>query len=361
MEFGNYKHVLYILIAASIVLLSHVFYIFWRKKSSPSGIKILGSRKIILAKKIIIIISIMLAAFTLLEPRWGERTRNVDNEGSDVVIALDVSISMLAEDIKPSRLERAKSAVKWVAESIAGGRIALILFAGDSFLLCPLTSDIAAFLMFTDSASPDSVRLMGTDISKALTAGQKIFEKKRRTSNTFVLITDGEDNEGRALSAVKPLKELGVSIYTVGVGKTEGDLIPYGSKEQGESKNFFDDRSGKPVRTKKNQDLLQKLANETNGKYIDITEDISEMRHILDTISEQTKEKYATKIIKEKEEKFMIFAFLLIILLSVEIMMPEKKYISETSRRENQIKHSLAYIMALISMLMGKFKSRKKV
>jgi Ca-activated chloride channel family protein len=202
---------------------------------------------------------------------------------------------------------------------------------------------------------------MGTDISKALTAGQKIFEKKRLTSKIFVLITDGEDNEGRALSAVKPLKELGVSIYTVGVGKTEGDLIPYAGEEQGESKKFYDDRSGKPVRTKKNQDLLQKLANETNGKYIDITEDISGMRHILDAISEQTKDKYATKIIKEKEEKFMVFAFFLIILLSVEIMMPEKNYISGTSGRKNPLKTSLAYIMALISVLMGKLKFRKKV
>lgn len=361
MEFGNYKYVLYILSAASVTLLSYVFYMFWRKKSSPPGLKILGSRKIILARNIIIIVSIMLTAFTLLEPRWGERTRNVDNEGSDVVIALDVSLSMLAEDVKPSRLERAKSAVKWVAESMAGGRIALILFAGDSFLLCPLTSDIGAFLMFTDSASPDSVRLMGTDISKALTAGQKIFEKKRLTSKIFVLITDGEDNEGRALSAIKPLKELGVSIYTVGVGKTEGDFIPSAGEEQGESKIFYNDRSGKPVRTRKNQDLLQKLASETNGKYIDITEDIAGMRHVLDAISEQTKEKYATKIIKEKEEKFMAFAFLLIILLSVEIMMPEKKYISGTSRRENPLKHFFAYILAVMSMLTGKLKLRKKV
>ena len=96
MEFGNYKYVLYILSAASVTLLSYVFYIFWRKKSSPPSIRMLGSRKIIRAKNMIIIVSIMLAALTLLEPRWGERTRSVDNEGSDVVIALDVSLSMLA-------------------------------------------------------------------------------------------------------------------------------------------------------------------------------------------------------------------------------------------------------------------------
>jgi Ca-activated chloride channel family protein len=359
MEFGNYKYVLYILSAASITLLSYIFYIFWRKKSSPPGIRILGSRKIIRAKNIIIIVSIMLAALTLLEPRWGERTRSVDNEGSDVIIALDVSLSMLAEDVKPSRLEKAKSAIKWIAESLSGGRIALILFAGDSFLSCPLTSDIGAFLMFTDSASPDSVRLMGTDISKALTAGQKIFEKKRLTSKIFVLITDGEDNEGRALRAVEPLKKLGVSIYTVGIGKMEGDFIPHAVKEQGESKIFFDDGNGKPVRTRKNQDLLQKLADETNGKYIDITEDISGMRKILDAVSEQTKEKYATKIIKEKEEKFMVFALLLMILLSVELMMPEKKNIV-TSGRKNPPKATFAYIVALILALTGKLKSGKQ-
>jgi Ca-activated chloride channel family protein len=202
---------------------------------------------------------------------------------------------------------------------------------------------------------------MGTDISKALTAGQKIFEKKRLTSKIFVLITDGEDNEGRSLSAVKSLKELGVSLYTVGIGKTEGDFIPYAGEEQGESKNFYHDRSGKPVRTQKNQDFLRKLANETNGQYIDITEDISGMRHILNAISEQTKEKYATKIIKEKEEKFMVFAFLLIVLLSVEIMLPEKKYLSGTSEIRNPFQATLAYMMTIISRLTGKLKFRKKV
>lgn len=356
MEFGNYKYVLYILNAASVTLASYLFYMFWRKKSSPAGIKILGSRKIMRAKNVIIIVSIMLAAFTLMEPRWGERTRSVDNEGSDVVIAMDVSLSMLAEDVKPSRLERAKSAVKWVAESLAGGRVALILFAGDSFLSCPLTSDIGAFMMFTDSASPDSVRLLGTDIGKALTAGKKIFEKKRISSKIFVLITDGEDNEGKALSAVEPFKELGVSIYTVGVGRTEGDFIPYAVREPDEAPKIYDDGSGNPVRTRKNIDLLRKLADETNGKYIDITEDISGMRRVLDAVSEQTKEKYAAKIIKEKEEKFMFFAFLLMILLSVEIMMPEKNHIFGTSGRENPLKPSFAYILAL----MGKFKSGKQ-
>jgi len=359
MEFGNYKYVLYILSAASVTLLSYLFYMYWRKKISPPGIRILGSRKVMRAKNVIIIVCIMLAAFTLLEPRWGERTRSVDNEGSDVVIALDVSLSMLAEDVKPSRLGRAKSAIKWLAESLAGGRIALILFAGDSFLSCPLTGDIGAFLMFTDSASPDSVRLMGTDISKALMAGQKIFEKKKLSSKIFVLITDGEDNEGKALAALESLKELGVSVYTVGIGKTEGDFIPYAVKAQDQSRNFYDDGSGKPVRTAKNRDLLQKLADETNGQYIDITEDISGMRHVVDAVSAQAREKYAAKIVKEKEEKFMVFALLLLILLSVELMMPEKKNIV-TSGRKNPPKAAFAYIVALISALTGKLKSGKQ-
>ncbi len=284
---------------------------------------ILGNGKIRIVKNILIFLSLALFAFTALRPQWGELMRDVKNEGSDVLIMLDVSRSMLAKDVTPDRLQRSKDAIKWIAGSLKGDRIGLILFAGDAFLQCPLTNDIGAFMMFLDSASPDSVRLQGTDFGRAFNEAYRVFRKKRITSRILIIVTDGEDNEGSAMQAVSMFRELDVSVYTVGIGTESGDSVPDSSQDSGNT--YMKDASGKIVSSRKNTGLLKKLAGATGGHYIDITDSLSGLKFILEIISDQQRNDYGNRIIKERMERYQIFAGVLIFLLALEIMLPQRR------------------------------------
>lgn len=330
--FANLKYLLYISLITVIVLALYIVYLFWKKRIISALIGsggvweslIRGSRRAAAIKAALIIFSIILFGFVVLRPQFGEKAREVNYEGSDVLIALDVSNSMLAQDVKPSRLQRAKDAVRWIAESLKGDRIGLILFAGDAFLQCPLTNDIGAFMMFLDSAGPESIRLQGTDIGRVLRESYRVFTKKRLTSRILVLITDGEDHEGSAAEAVARFRELDVSVYTIGVGRDDGEFIPVGDSDSSED-IYYRDTNGNLIRTRKNPGLLKKIAALTGGGYIDITDNFFGLKFILEIISDQQKNKYGSKIIKERKEQFEIFAVVLLLLLSVELMLPERK------------------------------------
>lgn len=332
MSFGNYTYILYIVSAAVLTALLFGLYLFWKSKivkkiiSSETVRKqvVLASPLLVKIKNSIIFISILLFAFILLRPMYGVDIKEVNNEGSDVLVALDVSLSMRARDVPPSRLDRAKSAVRWIAGSLKGDRIGLVLFAGDAFLQCPLTTDIGAFMMFLDGAGPSAIRLQGTDIGRALDEAAKVFKKKRVTSKILVLITDGEDNEGRAESSIDRFRELGVSVYAVGVGREQGEKIP-APAQNNKGDVYITDRNGTPISTRMRPDVLKKLAGETGGKYIDITRGISGLTQIIDVIEDQQKNKYESRIVHQPKEQFEIFAVLLIFLLMTELLMPERR------------------------------------
>jgi len=332
--FANYKYFLYIFLIAFLILVVFLLYTFWKNKIIASLFpKSVVSNQIILRSKIftklktsLIIISIIISTIVLLRPQWGLKMREVHNEGSDVLIALDVSNSMLAQDVKPNRLQRAKTAIKWIAEALKGDRIGLLLFAGDSFFQCPLTTDISAFMMFLEVAGPNSVKLQGTDIGKVLQESYRVFNQKRVTSKLLVMLTDGEDHEGIVEEGIKKFNELDVSVYTIGIGRDQGDYIPASdNKKSGDI--YYRDLDGKLVRTSKNPDLLKKLAHSTGGEYIDITQNLAGLQNLLEVIEGQKKSDFGSKIIKEKKEQYQIFAFILILLLSVELLLPERKKI----------------------------------
>jgi Ca-activated chloride channel homolog len=179
-------------------------------------------------------------------------------------------------------------------------------------------------MMFLDSASPSSINLQGTDIGRVLEEAYRVFKKKRLTSRILVLITDGEDHQGSAEDAVKKFKELGVSVYTLGIGREKGDIIPAADSSES-SDIYFKDESGKLIRTKKNPGLLKKLAGATGGAYSDISDSFSDLRFIMDIISDQQKTDFGTSIVKEKKEQFRFFAVMLVILLSAELMLYERR------------------------------------
>ncbi|PKL39803.1 MAG: hypothetical protein CVV44_06160 [Spirochaetae bacterium HGW-Spirochaetae-1] len=347
--FGNMAYVIYIALVAFLVLVVYGLYLFWKRRAmgiltgrgrAAAGF-VRGSKVISRIKTGIIITSVLLCVILLLRPQWGEKIREVNSEGSDVLIALDVSRSMTARDVKPSRLDRAKDAVKWIVGSLKGDRVGLIVFAGDAFLQCPLTNDTGAFMMFLDAAGPESIRLQGTDMGRMFREAYRVFQKKRLTSKILVVITDGEDNEGAVIPAMKAFKELGVSVYTVGVGRAEGEYIP-GESSEGSGEVYLRDTEGKLIRSSKNADLLKQLAGATGGAYLDITGGFSDLRFILEIIEDQQRNAYGSRIIKERKERFAIVAALLLALLSVELMLPERKI---SGRSKGRMKERLRRIL----------------
>ncbi len=332
MSFGNYAYTAYVVLFCLIALVLYLGYLLWKvrvlRRLIPRGDVREGLVRrrgfLVRLKEAALILAVLLFGVALLRPQWGEKMREVRKEGVDIMVALDVSRSMLARDVKPSRLSRAKDAVRFLAESARGDRMGLVLFAGDAFLQCPLTADLGAFQMFLAAAGPDSVHLQGTDLSRAFETAYRVFQKRRNTSRVLVMITDGEDHEGNVESAVRRFRELEVAVYTLGIGRENPELIPADGKDDS-ADIFLRDRSGGLVKTRRNTDLLKRISRETGGEYADITDSLSGVSGIVRMLSEQTKNEYGSRIVKERQERYQIFVLALILLLAAELFLPERR------------------------------------
>ena len=219
-----------------------------------------------MAKDVLLIIAYVFIVFALARPQWGYEIQKMKRQGLDVLVAVDVSKSMLTQDVKPSRLERTKLAVKDLVKKLKGDRIGLIAFAGQAFLTCPLTNDYNGFLLALDDLSPDTIPRGGTDIAKAIAEALKSFTPAAEEHKAFVLVTDGEEEQGNAADVAHKAKDKGVKIYTVGIGTQEGDLVRV-QNEQGEWE-FLKDKQGNFIKSRLNERLLQEIAYITGGAYI---------------------------------------------------------------------------------------------
>jgi Ca-activated chloride channel family protein len=333
MNFQNIENLPYIAAVSAVTLLGFLFYAYRRRliMRRVSARLVLSanssrSRKKALVKEILIVLSLAFAALAMLAPQWGETMREVRKDGTDFLVVMDVSYSMYATDIKPTRLDRAKNAVRLVADSLTRDRAGMVVFAGSAFLQCPLTTDIGAFSMFLDSASPSSVRIQGTDIGKALEVAARVFEKKRTQAKMLFLITDGEDHENNVEAAVAKLKGLGVSVYTAGIGSETGGFV---TVKSGEGEVLLKDRSGEPVRTKVNVGLLKKIAEDTGGKYIDINNSLAGVESIISAIHSESRTDFGSRLQKELEPRFYIPAALFLLLMLAELIISDRKRIDK--------------------------------
>jgi Ca-activated chloride channel family protein len=215
-------------------------------------------------KNATLFLSLLLIGIALARPQWGETEERVDRKGDDVVFLMDTSKSMLATDVTPSRLERAKMAVLDFVRRHAGGRVGLVAFAGDAFLQCPLTLDYDAFEEAIRDLDTDSVLVPGTDIASALFAGSRAFEKSERRK-VLVLVTDGEDLEHIGIDAAKQLAKESVVVFTVGVGTPNGSQIQVRGK--GDVVEPLRDEKGQPVTSRLDENTLRTIAETTGGTY----------------------------------------------------------------------------------------------
>ncbi len=217
------------------------------------------------ARETFLVAALVFIIFALARPQWGYENQPLKHRSLDILVAVDTSKSMLTQDVKPSRLERTKLAVRDLVKKLKGDRIGLIAFAGEAFLTCPLTSDYNGFLLGLDDLSPNIIPKGGTDIAKAINEAIKSFGSSGE-HKAFVLVTDGEEEQGHAVDAARKARDKGVKIYTVGIGTQEGDLIRV-QNEQGEWE-FFKDKQGNFVKSRLNERLLQEIAYITGGAYV---------------------------------------------------------------------------------------------
>ena len=215
-------------------------------------------------KAALIVFSILFAILTLAEPKWGFEIQEIRRRGADIVIALDVSKSMLAEDVRPNRLARAKLEIENLLGQLAGDRVALVVFAGSSFIQCPLTVDYATAKLFLDDIGVPSIPRGGTDIGGAIHKAIEAFETGGEGGRVVLLVTDGEDHGKVLEGALKEAKEKGITIYPVGIGRPEGAPIP--SPEAEGKTEYVRSREGGVVLSKLDPKLLEKISVATGGK-----------------------------------------------------------------------------------------------
>jgi Ca-activated chloride channel homolog len=284
-----------------------------------------------LLKAALVIVAVALALVSLTEVKYGFSWDEVKREGVDLVVALDVSDSMLVQDAeadgKLSRLERAKRKVTDLLRLLEGDRIALVAFSGTAFVECPLTLDYAAAEVFLESIDTDLIPVKGTAIGEAIRSSLKAFEGGSAKSQAIILITDGEDHSGKALEAAEEAKTQGVRIYVIGIGRDEGAPIPDANG------GFRKDRRGEMVISKLDETTLQKMALTTGGAYVrSVTGDVDLEKIYTQGIKATLEDKdLASKRRQRWEERFQWILAVAILLLMIEPLVPERRRKSSAS------------------------------
>ena len=272
----------------------------------------------------IIILAIMLLIIAAADPQVGTKVENVKQTGIDIYIILDVSLSMQAQDIKPSRLEKAKLEISNLIAKLGGDRIGLIVFAGEPFVQFPLTTDYSAANLFLSAADVNSIPDQGTAIAAAINLATKSFNYSSKTEKVMVIFTDGEDHEGNLPDAIDEAKKNNIKIYTIGLGSPDGVPIPI-VNEQGQPVGFKKDQDGNVVLTKLDESALKDIASGTGGKYMRGANDRDELDMIYKDLSGIKKTEFGEKVVTDYEDRFYYFLIPAIILLIIEFFMTERK------------------------------------
>ncbi|MDP2301077.1 MAG: VWA domain-containing protein [Ignavibacteria bacterium] len=268
--------------------------------------------------------ALVLLVLALSNPQVGSKMEEVKQVGIDVYILLDVSNSMLAEDIKPNRLSKAKNEISTLIKKLQGDRIGLIIFAGEAFVQFPLTSDYSAANLFLNTVDVNSIPQQGTAIASALKLANSSFDYSNQTNKVIVVITDGEDHEGDIQTEIKTANEKNVLIYTIGMGSPTGAPIPvYDSR--GNQVDFKKDNQGNTVLTRLDEQTLQEIAGKGNGKYYLSSSYQNELDLIYKDLATLEKTEFGTKKITDYDDKYYYFLIPAFLLLVVEFFLSERK------------------------------------
>ncbi len=283
--------------------------------------KISGGRSFL--KALFFVTAFACLILALAGPRWGSHYEEITHKGVDIMVVMDTSPSMLAQDLSPNRLERAKREVYDLLRVLKGDRLGLVAFSGAAFVQCPLTLDYAAIDMFLSELNTDLIPVPGTDLGAAIDAASKAFDYKSTTDKVIILITDGEDNEGKGVEAAREAASKGVGIYVYGIGSDQGAPVP----AAGAAGGFMKDEKGGIVMSRLDEKGLSTIASLTSGKYVrSVTGDLDlDLLYFAGIKTSTTAQELGTKKVQVFEERFQIFVIAAFILLLLEQVIAWRK------------------------------------
>ncbi|MCS6808235.1 MAG: VWA domain-containing protein [Bacteroidota bacterium] len=259
----------------------------------------------------------------IANPQIGTKLEEVKREGVNIMLALDVSNSMRAEDLKPHRLERAKQAITRMLDKLSSDRVGLIVFAGEAYLQLPLTNDYGAVKMFLSALEPPMIPTQGTNIGAAIRLAQRSFNAAEQRHKTLIIITDGEDHENDVLKATKDAREDGIIIHTIGIGSPEGAPIP--TYVMGMPSGYRKDRSGNIIITRLNEKILQECASIGGGVYVRASNTEFGLNLILEEIGKMEKKEFGTKVFTNFEDRFQYVLGLALLFLLWEMLLSARR------------------------------------
>lgn len=264
--------------------------------------------------------ALVMVIFMLARPQFGSKMETVKRQGVETVVALDISNSMLAQDVTPSRLEKSKKLVSRLVETFNNDKVAMIVFAGEAFTQLPITSDYISAKMFLETISPSLITTQGTDIRGAIDLAMKSFTPNEGVGRAIVLITDGENHEGGAVEAAQQAAEKGVRVFVLGVGSPDGSPIPVEG-----TNDFRRDKDGNVVVTKLNEQMCQEIAKAGNGMYVRVDNTNNAEKALNAEINKLAKADVETQVYTEFDEQFDVLAWLALILLAADVMLLNRK------------------------------------
>lgn len=276
-----------------------------------------------IVKYLFLMVALVFLIFAVARPQFGTKLQEVKRKGIEIIIALDVSNSMLAQDIQPNRLEKAKQSISKLVERLVNDRIGLIVFAGQAYTQIPITNDYASAKMFLSSISTGIVPVQGTAIGSAINLAMNSFTPQEDMSRVLIIITDGEDHEDDAIAIAREAAAKGIKTYTIGVGLVKGSPLPVPSASG--QQNFLKDKDGNIVISKLDEKMLEQIAAEGGGKYIRANNTRLGLNALFEDINQLEKMEIEAKVYSEYQDMFQYPAAMALLLIIIEFLILDRK------------------------------------
>ena len=325
----RFEDPIYLWILLIIPILVLVRFIVWQKRKhnlrkfgDPSLLKEMMpdvSKYRPTIKFCLLLSAITILIFMIARPQVGSKISHEKREGIEVLIALDISNSMLAQDVIPSRLEKSKLLIEDLVDHFTNDKVGLVVFAGDAFVQLPITSDYVSAKMFLQNINPSLITTQGTDLARAISLSQSCFTQREHIGRAIIVITDGEDHEGGALEAAREAYKKGINVFILGVGTSKGAPIPDGNG------GYLKDNSGQTVLSALNEQMCQQVAKAGNGVYIHVDNTSDAQERLNKELSKLQSGISDTVVYSEYNEQFQIFGIILLLLLIVETILLESR------------------------------------
>jgi Ca-activated chloride channel homolog len=321
---------------ALLVVVPLVFLAFWNLYQRSLRLKELGDPELVNRllggfsekgrtwKTILVMSALVFVIFSIANPQIGSKYEEVKREGVELMICLDVSNSMLAEDMQPNRLERSKQAISKLVDELGSDKIGLVVFAGQAYTQLPLTTDYAAAKLFLSTVNTEVVPVQGTAIGAAIELAANSFGKNESNNRAIVVISDGENHEDDALEQAKLAAEKGIKVHTIGMGSPQGAPIPM--LEKGRITGYRTDENGQTVLSKMNETMLSEVASAGSGSYTRATNSDVGLGELLSRISKMEKKEFGKKMFTDFEDRFQYFLAIAVLFLLLDLFVPEVKW-----------------------------------